>query len=110
MSPRASFMVRKAVILALTLLCGFAFAFTLYFDGYYYRHAPRQPDPTTGHVYLSSVKTLHDVAQVYLTRTETLSQELLFPVIIVCALCAFLLNQRWKIYPTTRDAALKKLL
>src|SRR5262249_4252564 len=104
MSPQASFIVRKAVILALTLLCGFVFPVTLYFDGYYYRHAPRHPDPTTGHVYLSSVKTLHDVAQVYLTRTETLSQELLFPVIMVCALCAFLLNRRWKIYPTTREA------
>ena len=108
MSARTSFLVRKAVLLALWLLGVLAFAVTMYFDGYYYRHAPRHPDPTTGHVYLSSVKTLHDVAQVYLTRTETLSQRLLFPVIMVCGLCAVLLNRRWKIYAAAREATLKK--
>jgi hypothetical protein len=102
-------MMRKAVILAFPLLSGLAFAVTLYFDGYYYRHAPRHPDPATGHVYLSSVKTLHDVAQVYLTRTETLSQQLLFPVVMVCALCGFLLNERWKIFRTRRDVPLNRL-
>jgi len=109
MSPTAKFVVRKAVILAFTLLSGLAFAVTLYFDGYYYRHAPRHPDTATGHVYLSSVKTLHDVAQVYLTRTETLSQQLLFPVVVGCGVCAFLLNERWKIYLSNRDVRLKKL-
>jgi hypothetical protein len=109
MSHAATLIFRKAVILLCTLIIWLAFAFVMYSDGYYYRHAPRQPDPSSGRVYPHYVKTLRDVARVYVTRTEKLPSELLFPVIMASGLCAYLLNQRWKVFQPVRQVTLKKV-
>ena len=85
------------------------FALVMFLDGHYHRISPRQPDPASGRIYVHHVKTMKDVAQVYLTRTELLPSEAMFYVCPVFFLAAYFLNKRWKIFRDPNEHMPKKL-
>jgi len=102
-------MFRKVVVFTLTFACFGFFAFVMFLDGYYYRTSPRQPDPASGRIYSHHVKTVKDVAQVYLTRTELLPSESMFYVCPILFLTACFLNKRWKVLRNSAENTSTKL-
>jgi hypothetical protein len=95
--PRVKKIIHTAIVLLLVLACWSDFGLVMFLDGHYYRTRPRQPDPATGRIYPHYVKTLKDVARVYVTRTEKLPSESLFYVCTSLFAAAYLLNKRWKV-------------
>ena len=90
--------LQLAVVILLTALCFSTFGFVLFLDGYYYRSRPREPDPKSGRIYAHDVKTIRQVARVYLTHTEQLPYEYYWYLVVGFGLTAYVLNQRWKCF------------
>jgi hypothetical protein len=87
--------LRKAILIALVVLCFSCIGTLNYLDGQYYRTRPREPDVKAGRTY---PKWVHHGTLVYLTHSEKAMFDWLPFICPVFALTAFALNQRWKVF------------
>jgi hypothetical protein len=87
--------IRKGIVVTLTLLCFFILGLTIFLDQHFYRNRPRQPDLASGRIYPEEI---HGETRVYLTRLERLPFEYSWYVCGIVGAIAFVLNQRWRCF------------
>src|SRR4051794_38592741 len=85
--------VRKAIVISCVALFVAAVFTQIYADEHEYRTSPRQPEPSSGHVYLRGI---HHGALVYLTRREVLLHDYGWYLTAIFFFTAAMLESRWK--------------
>jgi hypothetical protein len=92
-------LIHKTVVITLITLCFTMVVSLIVLDLYFFQTRPRTAEPKSERIYPADVKGTDGMfARVYITRVEKWPFEYFPFATSVCAVMAYLLNQRWRCF------------